>query len=370
MRTALAIATRALGCAAPNPAVGCVIVKDGVVVGRGWTQPGGRPHAETEALRRAGGLARGATVYVSLEPCCHHGLTPPCAEALIEAGVRRVVAAAIDPDPRVSGRGLARLAAAGIAAECGLLGAAAEEINLGFVLRLTAGRPMVTLKLATTLDGRIATHRGESRWITSGLARDRAQLLRARHDAVMVGVGTAIADAPQLTCRLPGLESRSPARVILDGRARLPLTSPLVASARTTPTLLVVMPGIDSHRIRAYVGLGVDVIEVGPDADGRPSVNEVMRALAGRGMTRVLVEGGSHVAAALLRASVVDRLIWFRAASVMGGDGVPAAAPFGVDTIKGLSRFTRRTVLELGADIMETYVPETYVPARPPGSEG
>lgn len=358
MRSALAIATRALGCAAPNPAVGCVIVKDGRVVGRGWTQPGGRPHAETEALRRAGALARGATVYVSLEPCCHHGLTPPCADALVDAGVRRVVAAAIDPDPRVSGRGLARLKAAGIVAECGLLGEEARDINQGFVLRLTADRPMITLKLATTLDGRIATHGGESRWITGELARDRAQLLRARHDAIMVGIGTAIADAPQLTCRLPGLADRSPVRVILDGRARLPLTSPLVASARTTPTLLIALPGIEPHRHRAYVDLGVEVIEAPPDVDGRPSVPKVLAALAARGITRVLVEGGSHVAAALLRARVVDRLVWFHAASVMGGDGIAAAGPFGVDAIGDLSQFARRSVLEVGTDLMETYEPK------------
>jgi len=365
MRSALAIATRALGIAAPNPAVGCVIVNDGRIVGRGWTQRGGRPHAETEALRRAGALARGATAYVSLEPCSHHGLTPPCAEALIAAGVRRVVAAAVDPDPRVSGRGLALLKEAGIAAECGLLGAEAREINLGFVLRLSANRPMITLKLATTLDGRIATHRGDSRWITGDLARDRGQLLRAKHDAIMVGIGTAIADAPQLTCRLPGLADRSPARVILDGRGRLPLTSPLVATARTIPTLLIVLPGIESHRLRAYADLGVAVIEVEPDVDGRPNVPKVLAALAERGMTRVLVEGGSHVAAALLRASVVDRLVWFRAASVMGGDGIPAAAAFGVNVIAGLSTFTRRSVVEVGPDVMET-----YEPVRAAGNEG
>lgn len=355
MRAALALAARALGCAAPNPAVGCVIVRDGRVVGRGWTQPGGRPHAETEALRRAGTAARGATAYVSLEPCCHHGLTPPCTEALIDAGVARVVAAAIDPDPRVSGRGLERLRAAGIRAECGLLADEAQDINLGFVLRLGVSRPMITVKLATTLDGRIATHGGESQWITGPLARARGHLLRARHDAIMVGIGTALGDAPRLTCRLPGLEGRSPARVVLDGRGRLPLTSPLVMTAREFRTLLVVLPGIEPSRLKAYADLGVEIVEVAPDTDGRPGVPEILAALADRGMTRVLVEGGSHVIAALLRAGMVDRLVWFRASSVMGGDGLAAAAPFGVDRLGDLSRFTCRNMLEIGDDVVETY---------------
>jgi len=212
MLGALALARRGLGTVWPNPAVGCVIAKDGVVAGRGWTQPGGRPHAETEALKRAGAKARGATAYVTLEPCSHHGQTPPCADALIAAGVARVVAAIEDPNPKVNGAGLSTLRGAGIAVETGLRAEEAREINLGFLTAATQRRPMVTLKLATSLDGRIATVSGESRWITSDLARARAHLLRATHDAVMVGIGTALKDDPALTCRLPGLEHRKPAR--------------------------------------------------------------------------------------------------------------------------------------------------------------
>jgi diaminohydroxyphosphoribosylaminopyrimidine deaminase/5-amino-6-(5-phosphoribosylamino)uracil reductase len=227
MRAALALARRGLGRVAPNPAVGCVLVKDGRVVGRGWTQAGGRPHAETEALARAGEAARGATAYVTLEPCSHHGKTPPCAESLIAAGISRSVVALEDPDPRVSGSGLTLLREAGIAVDTGLLAEAAAEVNAGYLMRTRTGRPLVTLKLATTLDGRIATRAGESRWITGPLARARAHLLRAESDAVLVGSGTAVTDNPRLDVRLPGLEGRSPLRVLLDGRLRLPLTHDL-----------------------------------------------------------------------------------------------------------------------------------------------
>ncbi|HEX5079092.1 MAG TPA: bifunctional diaminohydroxyphosphoribosylaminopyrimidine deaminase/5-amino-6-(5-phosphoribosylamino)uracil reductase RibD, partial [Geminicoccaceae bacterium] len=221
MAVALRLAARGLGSVWPNPAVGCVLVHGERIVGRGWTQPGGRPHGEVEALRRAGAAALGATAYVSLEPCAHYGRTPPCTMALLQAGVRRVVAATLDPDPRVDGRGIEQLRQAGVEVALGVGRAAAEALNAGFILRVRAGRPLVTLKLATSLDGRIATRRGDSRWITGEPARARAHLLRARHDAIMIGSGTALADDPSLTCRLPGLEERSPARVVLDRRLRL-----------------------------------------------------------------------------------------------------------------------------------------------------
>ncbi|MFQ3623345.1 MAG: bifunctional diaminohydroxyphosphoribosylaminopyrimidine deaminase/5-amino-6-(5-phosphoribosylamino)uracil reductase RibD, partial [Acetobacteraceae bacterium] len=232
MRAALALARRGLGSVAPNPAVGCILVREGRVVGRGWTQPGGRPHAETEALRRAGAEARGATAYVTLEPCCHWGRTPPCTDALIAAGIARAVVALRDPDPRVNGEGLDRLRAAGIAVTEGVLAAEAAELNAGFLSRIRAGRPLVTLKLATTLDGRIAAASGESRWITGAAARRLAHGLRARNDAVMVGSGTALSDDPALTVRVPGLVPPGhpgPVRIVADGRLRLPLTSVLVA---------------------------------------------------------------------------------------------------------------------------------------------
>ncbi len=355
MLAALGLARRGLGTVWPNPAVGCVIVGGGRVVGRGWTQPGGRPHAETEALAMAGEAARGATAYVSLEPCSHHGKTPPCAEALIAAGVARVVVATEDPDPRVSGRGLAMLREAGIQVTEGVCRAEADDLNAGFFLKVREGRPLVTLKLATTLDGRIATHTGESKWITGEPARAVAHLLRAENDVVMVGSGTAIADDPDLTCRLPGLEERSPVRVVVDGRLRLPLTSRLVATANEVPTWVITQEGGDETRCEAYQDAGVELIEVPAGPDHTLDMAEAMAALAESGVTRVLVEGGSHLAAALLRDGLVDRMVWFRAPRLIGGDGLPAAQAFGVDHLAATPGFERVDVRPLGDDVMETY---------------
>ncbi len=356
MAGALALARRGLGRVAPNPAVGCVLVKDGRVVGRGWTQDGGRPHAESEALRRAGPASKGATAYVTLEPCAHHGETAPCAEALIGAGIKRVVAALDDPDPRVSGRGFARLRDAGVEVVVGVGREAAAGLNQGFFLRVKQGRPLFTLKLATTLDGRIATHKGESQWITGERARHWAHLLRAEHDAVLIGALTALVDNPTLTCRLPGLERVTPLRVVLDGRLRLPLTHHLVSSAKTVPTLLVTLPHAEHRRVHAYEDAGVEIIAVEPDEGGRPDVSRLAKILGERGMTRVLIEGGATVAAAFLQAKLVDRLEWFRAATLIGGDGVPATAPFGVDHLAEASAFARTGMVDLGDDVLESFV--------------
>lgn len=355
MLAALSLARRGLGRVWPNPAVGCVIVRDGRVVGRGWTQSGGRPHAETEALARAGSQAQGATVYVSLEPCCHHGHTPPCTDALIAAGVGRVVAAIKDPDPRVDGAGFAALEQAGVAIEVGLCADDAQELNRGFFLRLSADRPMVTLKMATTLDGRIATHRGESRWITGDLARARSHLLRASHDAIMVGVGTAIADDPVLTCRLPGLTERSPVRIVVDPRLRLPLTSRLVATARDAPTWILALGESDRSRRSAFVDCGVEVLDVSGGPEHLMDLTVALRLLGERGLNHVLVEGGAQLSGSLLRAKLVDRLIWFRAPTVMGGDGVPAAVAFGVDALADAANFVPLAVTPVGNDVMEIY---------------
>ena len=355
MRAALALARRGLGQVAPNPAVGCVLVKEGRVVGRGWTQPGGRPHAETEALRHAGSAAKGATAYVTLEPCAHHGRTPPCSDALIEAGIARCVVALEDPDPRVDGRGHAKLREAGIAVTSGLLEAEAAEINAGFLMRVSAGRPLVTLKLATTLDGRIATRTGESRWITGEAARMRGHMLRVTHDAVMVGGGTALLDDPRLDVRLPGLEDRNPLRVVLDSRLRLPLTHDLVVRAREQQSLLVTREDADADRLEAYRQAGVEVAQVTPDEAGRVALNEVLKALGERGLTRLLVEGGGELAAALLREDLVDRLVCFRAPSLIGGDGVPVAAGFGLSQLSQAPRFALMSSEAIGTDRLESY---------------
>jgi diaminohydroxyphosphoribosylaminopyrimidine deaminase/5-amino-6-(5-phosphoribosylamino)uracil reductase len=349
MQAALALAHRGLGNVWPNPSVGCVIVREGRVVGRGWTQPGGRPHAETEALKRAGELARGATAYVTLEPCSHFGRTPPCCHALIAAGVSRVVCALRDPDPRVDGRGFAMLREAGMAVEEGLLEAEARAINAGFVKRIRQGLPLVTLKLATTLDGRIATHAGESRWITGPAARREAHAMRARHDAILVGSGTALADDPDLTVRLDGATPRQPLRVVADARLRTPASARLVATARQHPTLLVTVTGHKPAELAPYQEAGAEVATV-PRGQGGLSLNALVQALAQRGVTRVLAEGGAGIAAALLREGLVDRLAWFHAPSVMGGDGMPAAYPLPVDLLAAMPRFRRVAARPLGDD--------------------
>ena len=353
MRVALALAARGLGQVAPNPAVGCVIVRDGVIVGRGWTQPGGRPHAETEALLRAGSAARGATAYVTLEPCSHHGKTPPCADGLIGARIKRVVSALRDPDPRVSGRGLERLRAAGIEVTTRVCEAEAAALNRGFLMRVEEGRPLVLLKLATSLDGRLATHRGESKWITGGAARAFGHLLRHQHDAIMVGSGTVLADDPELTVRLPGLTARQPVRIIVDGRLRTPLTAKLVAQAQESPTWLITLAHADNRRRRAYEEAGVAVRSVAPDGDGAMDLAAVLELLGKQGLTRIMVEGGATLAAGLFRAGLVDRLAWFRSAGLIGGDGLAGIKAFGVDRLAQQPRFERMEITRLGEDILE-----------------
>ena len=354
MRAALALARRGLGVCWPNPSVGCVLVRDGRVVGRGLTAPGGRPHGEVMALASAGAAARGATAYVTLEPCCHHGRTPPCTDALIAAGVARVVIGSRDIDPRVNGAGLAQLRAAGIAVTDGVLTAEADEVNAGFFTKVRAGRPLVTLKLATTLDGRIATKSGQSQWITGEPARKAAHAMRGRHDAIMVGVGTVMADDPELTCRIPGFRSLPLVRVVADSHLRTALTSRLVATARTIPTWVVARNGADAARRRALGDLGVTLLDV-PGTEAGVDLRRALQALAERGITRLLVEGGGQLAASLLRAGLVDRLAWFHAPSVMGGDGWPAAQGFGISKLADMPRFVRHTTTQVGADLLTEF---------------
>jgi diaminohydroxyphosphoribosylaminopyrimidine deaminase / 5-amino-6-(5-phosphoribosylamino)uracil reductase len=355
MRAAFALARRGLGNVWPNPAVGCVIVNQERVVGRGWTQPGGRPHAETEALRRAGTAARGATAYVSLEPCRHWGQTPPCADALINSGVRRVVVALEDPDPRVAGGGIRRLRDAGIEVETGLGAPEAAEINAGFLARQRRARPLVTLKLATSLDGRIAIASGESRWITGPPARAHGHLLRTRHDAIMVGTGTVLADNPQLTCRLPGLADRSPMRVVLDRKLRIPPTAHVIAGASQIRTWVLTLRSADLLRRGAFLARGVNLIETEPDAGGRIDLVAALSALGERGVTRLLVEGGARLAAALLRLRLVDRLVWMHAPLLIGGDGIPAVGALGLAALVEAPGFERAATETAGDDVLTVF---------------
>ncbi len=355
MRLALGLAARGLGNTWPNPAVGCVLVKDGLVIGRGWTQVGGRPHAETMALAQAGKAAKGATAYVTLEPCSHHGRTPPCADALIEAGIARCVVALEDPDPRVSGEGFTKLRDAGIQVDIGILSEEAADLNAGFLLQQTQGRPLVSLKLAVSLDGRIATQSRDSKWITNPISRQRAHLLRAQHDAVMVGSNTALQDDPELTCRLPGLPKRPGIRIALDGRLRLPLTAKLVATAGKQPTWMICREDADASRQEAFAACGVEVIPVPADESGLPDIRRALEALAERGITRLLVEGGGQLAASLIRNDLVDRLLWFRAPAVIGGDGLAAIAAFGIETVAAAPRWRRLRTDILADDLLETF---------------
>ncbi len=352
MRAALALARRSLGRTWPNPAVGCVIVRDGRVIARGRTRDGGRPHAEADALAQAGEAARGATVYVTLEPCSHHGKSPPCADALVKAGVSHVISAIEDPDPRVKGQGHARLTAAGIAVEVGEGAKEAAEINAGFLTRVREGRPLFHLKLATSLDGRIATASGESKWITGAAARADGQRLRATHDAILIGAGTAKADDPDLTCRLPGLAAYSPVRVVLDSKARLSPTSRLASSARTTPVWLLCTEAPRSDALQAS---GIDIIQVPAAPDGRVDVAAASRELASRGLTRVLIEGGGQVAAAFLEAGLVDRLSAYRAGMLLGGDSRSAVGDLGLAKLDFAPRFALVSSRVVGADTLETW---------------
>jgi diaminohydroxyphosphoribosylaminopyrimidine deaminase/5-amino-6-(5-phosphoribosylamino)uracil reductase len=355
MRAALALARRSLGRTWPNPAVGCVIAKDGIVVGRGRTQDGGRPHAEVDALAQAGEAARGATAYVTLEPCSHHGKSPPCADALIKAGVAKVVSALEDPNPQVNGQGHARLRAAGIAVEVGEGAREAAAINAGFLMRVREGRPLFHLKTAATLDGRIATRSGESKWITGEAARADGQRLRAIHDAILVGANTVAADDPELTCRLPGLEGYSPVRIVLDSKARMSPGSKLALTANRTAVWLLCTHDAPVAARKALQAKGVEVIEIASDEQGRVDVAAAARALGERQLTAVLVEGGGEVAAAFLKAGLVDRVTAYRAGVLLGADSRSAVAALGVEKLGFAPRFSLVSTRSLGGDVVETW---------------
>ncbi|MGA2312999.1 MAG: bifunctional diaminohydroxyphosphoribosylaminopyrimidine deaminase/5-amino-6-(5-phosphoribosylamino)uracil reductase RibD [Xanthobacteraceae bacterium] len=324
MALALALGRRGLGRTWPNPAVGAVIVKDGIIIGRGWTQPGGRPHAEIEALRRAGEAARGATLYVTLEPCSHYGKSPPCADAIIAAGLSRVVSALEDPNPEVAGAGHARLRAAGIAVDIGIGAEEARRDHAGHIRRMRDGRPHVILKLAVSADGKAGAPGRKPLAITGDAARDRVHLLRAQSDAIMVGIGTALADDPMLTCRLSGMEKNSPVRVVLDSALRLPRGSRLAHTARDVPVWVIIGGGEAPRAAEdALLREGVTVLRAA-QSDGCLDLTAVLKLLAARGVTRLMVEGGPMLAAALLAADLIDEAVLFQSSKVVGTDGVDA----------------------------------------------
>ncbi len=354
MALALSLGRRGQGQVWPNPAVGCVIVQGDRIVGRGWTQEGGRPHAETVALEQAGRMAQGATAYVTLEPCAHHGATPPCAEALAAAGVARVVVAAGDPDSRVNGQGIDILRAAGVTVDTGVLEAEAAADHAGFFLRVREGRPFVTLKLAASFDGRIATATGESRWITGPGARRLVHALRARHDAVLVGGGTARADDPSLTVRDLGV-ARQPVRVVLSRRLDLPLTGTLARTAGEVPLWLIHGSDAEPALVDAWEGLGAKLITV-PVRNRHLDVAAAMQGLGRAGLTRVFCEGGGALAASLLGAGLVDELVGFTAGLAIGAEGWPSLAAMGLDRLAGAPRFRLVEIRAVEGDAMHRWL--------------
>jgi len=349
MELALTLGRRGLGRTWPNPAVGAVVVKDGVIVGRGWTQPGGRPHAEPVALAAAGEAARGATLYVTLEPCSHFGKSPPCADAIIAAGISRVVAAIEDPNPKVAGKGYAKLRAAGIAVDVGLCAREAADAHAGHFRRVRDGRPHVILKLAVSADEKIGAAGRKPIAITGEAARTRVHLLRAQCDAILVGIGTVLSDDPLLTCRLPGMEKRSPIRVILDRALRIPGQSRLVHSARETPLWVFASELAEAPAAMKLGAAGAQVIRVAPTAQGL-DLNAVLRALSERKITRLLVEGGSRVASSFVAAGLVDEIWLLRGAEAVGTDGVPALDALPLSAIAQSPAFRVRASEALGKD--------------------
>jgi diaminohydroxyphosphoribosylaminopyrimidine deaminase / 5-amino-6-(5-phosphoribosylamino)uracil reductase len=357
MALALSLGRRGQGQTWPNPAVGCVIVQSGRIVGRGWTAPGGRPHAEPQALARAGQAAQGATAYVSLEPCAHHGKTPPCADTLIAAGIARVVAPLQDSDPRVSGRGFAMLRAAGVAVTTGVLAERAAQDLAGFFLRIHEGRPRVTLKLASSFDGRIATATGDSQWITGPAARRAVHAMRARHDAVMVGAGTARADDPALTVRDLGI-TRQPVRIVVSRRLDLPLGGILAQTAATVPLWLCHGPDADPRLIEAWSGLGARLVPCATTA-GQIDAGVLLQELGQAGLTSIFCEGGGALAASLLAAGLVDEVIGFTAGVMIGAEGQPALGALGLSRLANAPRFRLVETRAIGPDILHRWMPES-----------
>lgn len=357
MTLALALGRRGQGRTWPNPAVGAVVVKDGIIVGRGWTQPGGRPHAEPEALNRAGEAARGATLYVTLEPCSHIGKSPPCADAIIAAGILRVVSAIEDPNPEVAGQGHIKLRAAGITVDVGLAAAEAAHDHAGHFRRIRDGRPNVILKLAVSSDDKIGAAGHKPVAISGEAAKVRVHLLRAQCDAILVGIGTVRADDPMLTCRLPGMEARSPIRVVLDRALRIPGTSKLVHSARETPLWVMTSNLSEAPAAMKLGAAGAQVMRVPVTTAPPPGLDlkAVLHALSEKGITRLLVEGGARVASSFVSAALVDEVWLLRGPEPVGADGIAALDALPLAAITQSPAFRVRASETLQNDTLTIY---------------
>ena len=352
MQSALELAAGGTGWVSPNPLVGCVIVNDDEVVGRGYHQRFGGPHAEVYALYEAGNRARGAMLYVTLEPCCHTGKTPPCVDAVLQARVGRVVVAMRDPNPRVDGGGLARLESAGIDVTVGVCEAEARRLNEAFIKHITTRRPFVTSKSAITLDGKIATRSGASRWITGEAARAAGHQLRHANDAILVGIGTVLQDDPQLTTRLPEQRGANPLRIVVDSTLRLPPRAQVTDVAVDRRTLIVTTDQAADAKVQAMRQCGVEVICLPDCGDGRVNLDALCTVLGKRGVNSVLVEGGALLTAALLERRLVDKMVFFMAPKIIGGDGVSVFGPCGVDTMEQVLSLRDLTSRQIGDDVM------------------
>lgn len=358
MAHALNLAQRGLGRTWPNPAVGCVIVRNDIVLGRGWTQPGGRPHAETMALKQA--IERydnivGSTAYITLEPCSHYGETPPCAQALIKAGISRVVGALGDVDPRVNGKGYAMLRDAGIKVCQGVMQQQAAALNAGFFKRITQSRPFVTLKLAMTVDGRIATSTGRSRWITGIEARRFVHMLRMKHDGVVIGSGTALADNPDLRIRDLG-SSYQPIRIILDRTLAHSPESRLGISAKEDPVWIIHAKTASQNQQEKWHKAGAKLFEC-PEKNGRLDLTKALQILAHQGITRILSEGGSEITASLLKEMLVDELIQITAGKLIGAEGKEAVGALAIESLIKALKFKLCENIILGDDVLSRWHP-------------
>ena len=352
MQLALTLGRRGLGQVWPNPAVGAVIVKDGVILARGWTQHGGRPHAEVEALRRAKKSAQGATMYVTLEPCSHQGKTPPCADAVIKAGIARVVSAMEDPNPEVAGRGHEKLRAKGIAVDIGLFADEARRVHAGHIAKVTLGRPHVLLKMAISADGKVGLAGRKPVALSGEQARARVFQLRAQADAILVGIGTVLSDNPQLTCRLPGMEARSPVRVVLDAKLRTPLATSVIATVRDTPTWVFASRAASAMAEEILRDKGCKVFRV-DDENGKLDLAGVLETLAGEGITRLLVEGGPTVAASFVAGDLVDEAALVYSEKLVGEGGIAPLEGMTLDALT--SRLHASGSERLGPDTLEHY---------------
>ena len=354
MGAAIRLARRHLGLTAPNPSVGALVVGSGPdgprVLGRGVTALGGRPHAEPQALDEAGAAARGATLYVTLEPCSHHGRTPPCTDAILAAGIARVVVAVGDPDPRVAGHGFSKLAEAGVEVAVGVCAEEAREGLAGHLARVTRGRPHVLIKLAVSADARIGRRDVPRLAITGAAARAHTHVMRAEADAVLIGIGTALVDDPDLTVRLPGLEVASPIRVVLDTAARLPLDGRLARTARDVPVRLLVGERAPAERRRALAALGVEVVAVPEGLDGRIDPEAALSLLAAAGIGSVMVEGGAEIASVLAERDLIDEVALFAGSTIVGPQGVPMPPSLEALIDPEAGRFAIVDRLTFGAD--------------------